>query len=311
MKTANCIAVFFAVLAFIFPSLTNAQIGSLPEAAFGAHGLALGKSAVASPHDALSGSWNPASITGLKKSTATVFFSRLPFPNDAILSSYGLVIPTRKYGYFGVSFFHLGFGGIFTRDELGQTTGKISYKNNHLLFTYGRAFSNALAVGFNVKFVEQSLAGLNAVLENPGIDFGMLYRFPGSHPFLKNLTMGIAIDNLVKPALKLSHQSEALPRETRLMAEKALSLGEGKLTVLSNLAFPEPSFSRDRTRLHWGVEYAYKSAMTLRLGVNNSRFNAGAGLKFKGLIVDYALSEWQEGSDMTSLTSAIALTYQF
>jgi hypothetical protein len=88
-------------------------------------------------------------------------------------------------------------------------------------------------------------------------------------------------------------------------------LGEGKLTVLSNLAFPEPSFSRDRTRLHWGVEYAYKSAMALRLGVNGSRFNAGAGLKFKGLIVDYALSAWREGSDMTPLISAIALTYQF
>jgi hypothetical protein len=266
---------------------------------------------VASPHDALSSSWNPASIAGLENKTATVFFSKPPFIADAILSSYGLVIPTRKFGSFGVSFFHVGIGGIIARDINGDATGTFPYKHDHLLFTYGRTFANNLATGFNVKFVEQSMAGLNAVLENPGIDFGMLYRLPGSQPFLKNLTVGIAIDNLAKPALKLSRQREALPRETRLMAEKELDLGEGKLTVLSNLAFPEPAFSRDRTRLHWGVEYAYKSAMALRLGGNGSRFNAGAGLKFKGLIVDYALSEWREGSDIVSLTSAIALTYQF
>lgn len=310
MNTPKYLAALEVILAFIFPVLTKAQIGSVPEAAFGAHGLALGKSAVASPHDALSSSWNPAGITGLEKKTATVFFSKLPFSNDAIQSSYGLVIPTRQYGHFGVSFFHVGIGGIIGRDVNGEATGTTSFKQDHLLFTYGRTFANNLAAGFNVKFVEQSMAGFNSVLENPGLDYGMLYRFQSPHAFLRKLTVGIAIDNLAKPALKLSRQSETLPRETRLIAEKELSLGEGKLTVLGNLAFPEPSLSSDRTRLHWGVEYAYKSAMALRLGVNGSRFNAGAGLKFKGLIVDYALSEWREGSDITSLTSAIALTYQ-
>jgi hypothetical protein len=153
MKPTTSLAAFFAVFAFIFPSLTNAQIGSPPEAAFGAHGLALGKSAVASPHDALSSSWNPAGITRLEKSTATGFFSKLPFISTAILSSYGLVIPTRKFGSFGVSFFHFGIGGIIARDVNGEATGTLSFKQDHLLFTYGRTFANNLAVGFTVKFV--------------------------------------------------------------------------------------------------------------------------------------------------------------
>ncbi len=307
MKTTICLTTSLVILAFVFPSVTHAQIGSLPEAAFGAHGLALGKNAVASPHDALSNSWNPAGITGLEKNTATVFFSKLPFTNDAIQSSYGLVIPTRKYGYFGASFFHLGIGGVITRAQIGETIGTTSFKQDHLLFTYGRTFANTLAVGVNVKFVEQSMGGLNAVLENPGIDFGMLYRFQSAHTFLRKLTVGIAIDNLAKPALKLSHQREALPRETRLMAEKELRIGDGKLTLLSNLAFPEAVASR----LHWGIEYSYKSAIALRTGYDGNRFNTGAGLKFKGLIVDYALSQRREGSDIVSPTSAIALTYQF
>lgn len=118
MKTTNGLAVSLAVLAFIFPSLMNAQIGSQPEAALGAHSLALGKSAVVSPHDALSSSWNPAGITGLEKNTVTVFFSKPPFINDAIQSSYGLIIPTRQYGNFGVSFFHFDYA---LNDQLNES----------------------------------------------------------------------------------------------------------------------------------------------------------------------------------------------
>jgi hypothetical protein len=111
--------------------------------------------------------------------------------------------------------------------------------------------------------------------------------------------------------LKLSRQSEALPRETRLMAEKELGLGQGKLIVLSNLAFPEPSFSRDQTRLHWGIEYSHKSAIALRTGYDGNRFGAGAGVKYKGFIIDYALNDHLNESRFVSVTSAIALTYQF
>jgi hypothetical protein len=151
------------------------------------------------------------------------------------------------------------------------------------------------------------MAGFNAVMENPGVDFGMLYRLPGSQVFLKNLTLGIAVDNLAKPALKLSRQREALPRETRLMAEKAFGLGEGKLTLLSNFTFPETVASR----LHWGIEYSHKSAIALRTGYDGNRFGAGAGLKFKGFIVDYALNDQLNDSRAVSVTNAIALTYQF
>ena len=74
MNAPKYLAAFFAALVFILPSLTNAQIGSQPEAAFGARGLALGKIAMASPHDALSSSWNPAGIAGLEKNMVTVFY---------------------------------------------------------------------------------------------------------------------------------------------------------------------------------------------------------------------------------------------
>jgi hypothetical protein len=62
MKRSAGLIKSLMITALAFAASAPAQIGSLPETAFGAHGLALGRSAMASSHDALSGSWNPASI---------------------------------------------------------------------------------------------------------------------------------------------------------------------------------------------------------------------------------------------------------
>lgn len=40
-------------------------------------------------------------------------------------------------------------------------------------------------------------------------------------------------------------------------------------------------------------------------------FSAGAGLKFKGLIIDYAINNLWDESDFISSTNSIAVTYQF
>ncbi len=224
------------VILFFQASLTSAQTGSLPEAGFGAHGLSLGRSAIASPHDALSNSWNPASMTRLEKITITAFYSRLL--SDALSSNVGIVMPTYRYGYFGVSFFQTRIKEINIRNISGQKSGEyLSYKNNHLLFIYGRNFSNAVAAGFSLKFVAQNFFGHSSTLENPGVDFGFLYYFKSSHQLLRKLSVGIAVDNLVKPTLKLAEKRETLPYEVRFMTEKELRVGDGKLTLLSNLSF--------------------------------------------------------------------------
>jgi hypothetical protein len=310
MTTASRSAASLIFLISCFPAVTPAQVGSMPEALFGAHGLSLGRSAVISAHEALSASWNPAGITTFKRIIASAAFINSPVA-DAAHSSFGIVIPTKRYGNFGVSFFHIGIGFV-ARDENGSIIGDASAQHNHLLLTYGRHLSKAISIGLNVKFVEQKLIGKSATLENPGIDFGMFYRLPSSPELFRNLVLGIAIDNFAKPSLKFGQVRDALPREARFIAEKAITMGDGQLTLVSNWAYREYYFHQNKTAWHGGVEYSYKSTVALRAGVNESLFSAGIGLQYKGLIIDYAHIRSPSASEAFSpATSALSLTYQF
>ena len=191
-----------------------------------------------------------------------------------------------------------------------QKIGRNEFTHRHLLLAYGKNFSEAFAVGVNVKFIDQDLAGQSATLENPGIDLGLSYRFQASQVLLRNLAIGIAVDNFVKPSLQLARFSETLPREARLMAEKSIALGEGKLTLVSNVGFLEYYFNQNKTRFHGGVEYSHQSTIALRAGLNDAQFSAGASLQFKGAQLDYARN-YVVSENFSSATDAVTLTYQF
>jgi hypothetical protein len=310
MLPAGRFVAVFAASILGFPISTLAQIGSTPEALFGAQGLALGRSAVIAPHDALAFSWNPAGITAMKRMTASAAWGSL-VAAGASHTAFGLVIPTNRYGHLGVSFFQTRIG--FTRrDDVGQEIGKGTDSQRHLLFTYGKNFSAAFAVGVNVKFVDQDFAGQSMAVENPGVDLGLSYRFQSSPVLLRNLVVGIAVDNFVKTSLKVGQLRETAPREARFIAAKSLTLGENRLMLVGNVGFLEYYFNQHQTRFHGGVEYSHQSTIALRAGLDDSQFSAGAGLQFKGARLDYARNYMQIASENFSpATNTVTLACQF
>lgn len=308
LKTVRFFVILAAIIIWIFPISSFAQISSMPETLFGAQGLALGRSALITPYDALAVSWNPAGIAALPRITASVAFGSM-LVNDGSHTSIGFAIPSRRFGHFGVSFFQTRIG-FARRDEIGREIGKGSDRQRHLLLTYGKSFSAAFAGGINVKFVDQDFAGRSATVENPGVDLGVSYRFQESSSLLRDLALGIAIDNFVKPAVKFYQIREPRPSEVRLMIEKALTLGEGKLTLAGNVAFSEPTFNQLKSDFHGGVEYSYRSTVALRAGVYGENFSLGAGLQFKGVWLDFARN-YVESENFSAATKAVSMTYQF
>lgn len=310
LKAARFFGILAATIIWIFPISSFAQIGSMPETLFGAQSLALGRSALITPYDALAMSWNPAGVTALQRVTASVAFGSLP-ANDDSHTSMGFVIPTRRLGYFGVSFFQTRIS--FTRrGDTGQELGNANDTQRQLLFTYGKNFSAAFAIGINVKFIGWDLGGEAATVENPGVDFGVTYRLQESSSLLKNLAFGIAIDNFIKPATKFYQIRESRPAEIRLMAEKTFILGENKLTLVGNEGFLESNFSQMKNRFVAGIEYFHRSTVALRFGWYGENFSIGTGLQFKGVRLDYARNHWQRASEsLSSTTDIVTLTYQF
>lgn len=276
----------------------QAQFGSLPERNFGARGLALGQSALAASHDALATAWNPASASHMQRFAVT--YSRLGLQNSNTMQSFGAILPLRERGALGVSYFRWQTARIMLTDEEGNRIGEATFAQEHLLLTYGRNLSRVLAVGANAKFVRQTFTpNYESGPENVGIDFGMLYRMPETNLFTRDLIIGMAIDNLVQPTLKLFANRESLPREWRMILEKSVTSRGHRLTFVTNLGRHEKlGRAGNETRTHFGVEYAHRGLPNLRAGIHDGAMALGFGVRWRVLLLDYALvsSSEYEGS---------------
>ncbi len=277
----------FALLLIAFES--RGQTGSLPEFAYGARGLALGQSAMASTRDALATAWNPASASSMERFTTT--FAHVGLAARADLYGLGTVLPFRRFGTWGVSYFRLINPDISLSDESGSFIGKTTFKQEHLLLTYGRELSRSLTIGANAKFVWQSLPPKFASgPENVGIDLGVIYRAPAKHALTRDHAFGFAIDNLMQPALNLNKTREYLPREYRLILEKSVQRGEHRLLAVANLgAHEKREDSGTEVQSRFGIEYSHRWLPTLRMGFHNGEMDLGFGVQFRALILDYAL----------------------
>ena len=169
MKTVTRLTAALIVLLFCSPIVTVAQIGSPPEALFGAQGLSLGRSAILSPHDALAVSWNPAGITALQRVTVSVASGSL-LTDDASHTSVGFVIPTRRFGHFGVSFFQIMLG-ILARDADNVGFSE-SYFNHKTKFHGGVEYSHSSTIALRAGLYDsQFSAGVGLQFKGLIIDY--------------------------------------------------------------------------------------------------------------------------------------------
>lgn len=267
---------------------THAQFGSLPEHNYGARGLALGQSALTASHDALTAAWNPASAGRVQRFTAT--YSNLGLHSNNTFQSFGAMLPLRERGAAGVSYFRRQNAHIILAVENGNRIGAATFVQEHLLLTYGRNLSRALAIGANAKFVRQSFTpNYTSGPENVALDFGIVYRLPGNNVFTRALTVGMAIDNLVQPTLKLSSMRESLPREGRIILEKSMATPAHQLMFVMNIGRHEKiGRAGHETRTHFGIEYAHRWLPNLRAGFHDGAVNYGLGVHWRTLYLDYA-----------------------
>lgn len=302
--------VYISTLIFILFSRmnpVNAQQGSIPEYAMGARAYAMGRIALLSFSDAIHISMNPSSICDAQKFTASIFYSK--YNSNTTNSSYGIVYPTKNYGYFGLSYFHFAVNGIEKRDQHNVILGEFSFNQNHLLLMYGRNITNKLSFGFNAKFVSQSMAEYKSPVKNIGFDIGVKYIPKFTNSIFKNLSFGITVDNLVKPAIKLDKEREYLPLEFRLILEDKFIFSSSTITFVGNLAYFEKTFESKNYTLHLGSEYSYKNIF-LRIGYHDNYYSYGFGLKLYMLKIDYFYGKSNYSQEYATSTNGISVSFE-
>lgn len=252
----------------------------------GARAVGMGEAYVAQADDVSSLYWNPGGLALMQERQASFMYSQ--FLKDAGYSHGALGIPLES-GAIGGSYSYLGYGQINGYDINGNPIG--DQKAYSSVGTLGGAWlGNQWSLGFNLKGIQQGLADEKATAF--AFDVGTTLIYP--QPFLNGtLRFGFVYQNIGQ-SVKYLQQSDPLPSQWKV-GVAAVQLMNKKLNVALDFGKPRD----DSTIMGGGVEYWLNSYFALRTGYASTHtegngVRAGMGLKIKGILFDYAYSNYGE-----------------
>ncbi|WP_456443924.1 PorV/PorQ family protein [Caldithrix abyssi] len=158
------------------------------EIGVGARAIGMGGAFVATANDVSAMYWNPAGIANLKNIQA--IFVHTDWLVDITFDYAGIVFPLYQYGTIGLNLTALNMGEMKVRTiDHPEGTGEFfDARDLALGLAYGIKITNRFALGFNVKYISQTIWKEHAA--GFALDIGTLYETP-----LKGLRIGAALTN--------------------------------------------------------------------------------------------------------------------
>ena len=260
----------------------------------GIRALSLGGAFVAVADDASALLWNAGALGRVERMEV-----QLAHAGNGALDSreeYGaFVLPSWRWGVFGLGVQHFAMGGIEARDDRNVLLGEsLSDAETEITLGFGRALGDALSLGGAVKVQRQSLAGWSG--SGLGADLGVLVR-PGlvlgrAAPWSERLTVGLSLRNVIAPALRLDRESVPDPATARFGLAYRHPLLGGLVAAIDLEQSPGAG-----ARLHSGLEARVHPMLTLRAGTNAGELTAGTAFLWHDLAFEYAY----EGADLEAV----------
>jgi len=240
----------------------------------GARPLAMGRAftAVADDIDALY--WNPAGLSSYRSSQVTLQHSPLLLGGAYQYLAYSQ--PLYAWGNVGVGIVNLYSGDVDRVDATNATIGSFTDRQTGYLFSYANRYREKLGVGVTAKMAEHIIDGRRE--SGFGADVGSHYRVNN------RLSLGAMARNVLPPSYGYATERETFPTILRLGG--AMNFFKGHL--LSALDVEKTIGTSQDFKLHFGVEGYVIRNVALRLGVDQSEFTGGIGLKWNAFQFDYA-----------------------
>lgn len=293
----------------------------------GARALGVGGAFVGIADDGTASYWNPAGLANLSRHQ--ILFSHVQmFDNLANHNFANLSLKLSSNLGLGISWIRLSVDDIPRYSTLqgtrynrilnphlrstGIAEGFFGDTEDALLLSFGKGFDfdlsigggllptiipTRLSIGISYKYISQKLD--TAEGKGQGLDMGILLNFIG--PTAKGgmprriLTFGVNFQDMAQTTIAwntANHTRDQLPFKLLL----GLSYSEWLPWLVSQITL---SMERDNSygaSNHWGAELTFRKIITLRAGINNRDFTAGAGLKIFWLRIDYAFVSYDLGN---------------
>lgn len=247
------------------------QPGAFLQAAMSARPLALGGAYTGIADDATAPFWNASGLAQIQRYDAVTYFSQLG--DDARIGSGALALPTARFGTFSFNYVGLQSGSFRRRDASNRDLGTFENNATAMMLSQGFAVSTRWSAGYSLKSIRESIAGFSDT--GYGADIGLLYR---PHPLWQ---AGFAVQNLIRPSLRLRDSSETLPMQMRL---------GGRFDPVSRVTLAlDGAITQDRAPdVSAGVEWRAVDPLALRFGANEREITAGVGISLGGAGLNYA-----------------------
>ncbi|NUM74585.1 hypothetical protein DCC62_11195 [candidate division KSB1 bacterium] len=276
----------------------------------GARALGLGSAMVAIPTDATALYWNPGGLDLIQRKNITLFYT--PLVEGTKYHFVGYAHPTLNYGTFGVGWMHWDTGEIIQADEIGEKlSGNNTWGQDRFVIAGSKTLSFGLTAGASIKIDRQATSLVTDPTTSAAFDLGLIYRPELGEGMLENLSMGLAIENVVMTPLSLGATEESFPRALRAGLAKPISMGSRGDVV--NLTLSYEQRAQAESRMQFGTEYVYQDQAMLRVGYNGAALSYGAGVFYQNLQIDYAIGKYSNDdvTDVFGMQHRVSMTLHF
>jgi tetratricopeptide (TPR) repeat protein len=273
----------------------------------GARALGLGSAVVAMPLDASTVYWNPGGLDYLERRSVTMFYTPLMMIADTKYHYIGAAYPVLNFGTFGAGWMHWDIPDVITRDVAGDETGNFVSGEDAFLVSYAKQVRYGVSLGGSVKFRRQQITG-NTARGFTG-DIGVLYRPEFGEGVLQNLSLGLAVQNVIPLRMRPGNFTETIPYMLRGGLAKALRFGPRQDVVNIFAAFEKGQGAA--MKYNFGSEYVYQDLAMLRLGYNGRQPIFGGGVSYQMFQIDYAFGKYADEEGELSAQHRVSITVHF
>ena len=253
--------------------------------------LGLGGAFVATADDPLGVLWNPAGLSGMYQNELRFETARLF--EDTAINGFSFAVPGSWLPSFGLTILSLRSGDFQKTNDMNDQLGTFHEGETAYLFTVSRAFSPRLAVGTNLKLVQQTVEDFSG--GGFGVDLGATYALTPT------IRIGASAMNLSGPSVQLRDVAETYP--TQFRGGVAAQVLNGRGLIIAQLDHADGLGAQ----LHGGGEYWIQPGLALRVGFSDAYGTGGFSYRFAPQYqLDYGVADQTLG-----LTHRVGLAYRF
>ncbi|MCD4690332.1 PorV/PorQ family protein [bacterium] len=265
----------------------------------GARALGMGSAFVAVADDVTAGYWNPAGVAEMTE-RAVQFMHSETFGDVVNYDTGAYVHPLEEGSAIALTYVRLAVDDIpftdFEEDEerIYYDPARISWESDSesaLFVTYGRKVSPTLRLGASLKMIRKSIAEYSCY--GFGFDIGAKYDLWNGFTLGANIqdvtTTYLAWDTKEKeriwPTAKLG---VAYSRDIASLDGRVIAAADADVRFEKRWMADEYHIGDVTCDTHYGLEFVYRNAIAVRTGFAMSELTAGAGIGFRGFVIDYA-----------------------